>query len=153
MLLTALICLAASSAACSPADIASLLPSAGPLVTVSTRGGECPDGPCGTTVTLHRDGTVHEATLPPDEAVGTVPAPQVAAIEAAIRATDFATLRSRPFTGECPTAFDGQEIVFEFATSAGIERIATCEVEVDLGAPVFAAVGAALGPFIALPLT
>ena len=150
--LSALVCLAAL-AACSPAAIASLLPSAGALVTVSTRGGDCPDGPCATTITLHRDGTVREATLPPNEPVGTVPATQVAALEAAIRATDFATLRSRPFIGECPTAFDGQEIVFEFTTSAGIERIASCEVDVDLGAPVFVAVGAALGPFIALPLT
>ena len=153
MLLAILICLAAVPAACSPAAIASLLPSAGPLVTVSTRGGMCPDGPCGTTVTLHRDGTVHEATLPPNEIAGTVPAPQVAAIDAAIQATDFATLRSRPFTGECPTAFDGQEILFAFTTPTGTEHISTCEVDVDLGAPVFVAVGAALGPFIALPLT
>jgi hypothetical protein len=139
------------TAACSPGAIASLLPTAGPLVTVSTRGGECPDGPCGTTVTLHRDGTVREATLPPDEAAGRVPAPQVAAIEAAIGATDFAAIMARPFTGECPTAFDGQELVFEFTTSAGVERISTCEVEVDLGLPVFVAIGAALAPFIALP--
>ncbi len=152
MLLVTLVGVAAMLAACDGA-IASLLPSAGPLVTVSTRGGECPDGPCGTTVTLRRDGTVREATLPPDEPVGTVPAPQVAALEAAIGATDFATLRSRPFIGECPTAFDGQEIVFEFTTPTGTERISTCEVDVDLGAPVFVAVGVALGPFIALPLT
>ncbi len=153
MLLAALMAGAAILGACSPGAIASLLPSAGPLVTVSTRGGECPDGPCGTTVTLHRDGTVREATLPPDEPVGTVAAPQVAAVEAAIRAADFAGLRARPFTGECPTAFDGQEIVFEFTTPTGIETISTCEVEVDLGAPVFVAVGAALAPFISLPLT
>jgi hypothetical protein len=130
---------------------APLLPSASdPLVTVSTRGGECPDGPCGTTVTLRRDGTVHEATLPPDE-VTTIPAGQVAAVAAAIEAADFAALRSRPFTGECPTAFDGQEIVFEFTTATGAERISTCEVEVDLGGPPFVTVAAALAPFIALP--
>jgi hypothetical protein len=150
LLLAALL---ATSAACSPDAIASLLPTAGPLVTVSTRGGECPDGPCGTTVTLHRDGRVREATLPPGEPAGTVPAPQVAAVEAAIRATDFAAIRARPFTGECPTAFDGQEVVFEFTTPAGLERISTCEAEVDLGLPVFVAVGAALAPFIALPAT
>lgn len=131
---------------------AGLLPNASdPLVTVSTRGGECPDGPCGTTITLHRDGTVHEATLPPDE-VASIPAAQVAAVAAAIEATDFAALRSRPFTGECPTAFDGQEIVFEFTTATGVERISTCEVEVDLGGPLFVAVATALARFIALPL-
>lgn len=123
-----------------------------PLVTVSTRGGECPDGPCGTTVTLRRDGTVHEATLPPDE-VTTIPAAQVATVAAAIDATDFAALRSRPFTGECPTAFDGQEIIFEFTTATGLERISTCEVEVDLGHPLFVAVATALARSIPLPLT
>jgi hypothetical protein len=32
-----------------------------PLVTVSTRGGECPDGPCGSSVVIERDGTVRVA--------------------------------------------------------------------------------------------
>jgi hypothetical protein len=95
---------------------------------------------------------VREATSPPDEVVATVAAEQVAAIAATIEATDFVALRSRPFTGECPTAFDGQEIVFEFTTATGVERISTCEVEVDLGLPPFVTIAAALAPFVALPL-
>lgn len=138
--------------ACSPAEIASILPAAGPLVTVTTRGGECPEGPCGQSIVLERDGRVHEAAKPPND-LGAVPAAQVAAIDAAIRATDFAGLRSHPFTGECPTAFDGQEVIFEFAAPSGIERIATCEVEVDFGMPLFVVLGTALGPFMALPVT
>ena len=148
-----LIALASFIGACSPAAIASLLPAAGPLVTVSTRGGECVDGPCGTTLSLGRDGRVHEATKPPNEIEMVVPAAQVAAIEAAIMATDLAAVRSRPFTGECPTAFDGQEIVFEFRTPSGLERIASCEVEIDFGQPLFVAVSTALGSLIALPVT
>jgi hypothetical protein len=34
-----------ATAACSPGAVASLLPAAGPLVTVTTSGGECFDGP------------------------------------------------------------------------------------------------------------
>jgi hypothetical protein len=41
--------------------------------------------------------------------------------------------------------------VFEFGAPAGVERIATCEVEVDFSSPLFAAVATALGPFVPLP--
>jgi hypothetical protein len=123
----------------------------GPLLTVESRGGECMDGPCGSTVVIERDGTVHSAAKPPND-LGTLPADQLAALGAAITATDFAILKSHPFTGECPTAFDGQEFVFEFGAPNGTQRIATCEVEVDYGSPLFVAVGTAIGPFLPLPV-
>jgi hypothetical protein len=125
---------------------------AGPLVTVEMRGGECANGPCGTTVILERDGRVHQAAKPPND-LGTVPLDQVAALDAAIKLTDFAEMRKHPFTGECPTAFDGQELVYEFSAPTGVERMASCQVEVDLGAPLFVAVANALGAYIPLPLT
>jgi hypothetical protein len=124
----------------------------GPLVTVEVRGGECPAGACETTVVVERDGRVHQAAKPPNE-LGTVPPADLAALDAAIRATDFDALMSRPFTGECPTAYDGQELIFEFAAPGGMRRISTCEIDVDFGAPLFLAVGVALGPFVPLPLT
>ena len=123
-----------------------------PLVTVETRGGECFAAPCGQVVVLGRDGRVHSAAKPPND-LGMVPAEQLAAVDAAIRLTDFEALKSHPFTGECPVAFDGQEIVFEFSTPAGQERLASCEVEIDYGQPLFVAVANALGPFVPLPLT
>ena len=75
------------------------------------------------------------------------------ALNAAIAATDFAALKAKPFTGECPIAFDGQELIFEFATLAGTQRLASCEVDIDWGHPLFIAVAAALGEWIPLPLT
>ena len=123
-----------------------------PLLTVESRGGECMDGPCGSVIVVDRDGTVRDAAKPPN-VLGTIPAAQLAALDSAIKLTDFALLKNRPFTGDCPTAFDGQEFIFEFAAPGGTERIATCEVEVDYGLPLFVAVSAALGPFIPLPTT
>jgi len=122
----------------------------GPLVTVETRGGECPAGACGTTVTLERDGSVHVAAKPPN-GLGVVPPAALAALQAAIGTTDFAALRGHPFSGQCPTAYDGREIVFEFGAPGGIERISTCEVEVDFGSPLFVALSAALGLYVPLP--
>jgi hypothetical protein len=145
------------AAGCSPGaattgPVASGPATTGALLTVETRGGLCVDGPCGAIVILERDGRVHAAAKPPND-LGTVPPGRLAALAALIRTTDFAALRSHRFTGECPTAFDGQEIVFAFGAPDGVQRIATCEVEVDFGHPLFVAVSTALGPFIPLPTT
>ena len=138
-------------AGCSSAP--ALLPTpVGPLVTVSTRGGECPVGPCGETVILERDGRVHSAAKPPNE-LGKVPADAMAALTLAVSQTDYAAIKAKPFTGECPVNFDGQELIFEFGAGAGTQRIASCEVDIDWGHPLFVAVGVALGEWIALPLT
>ena len=123
--------------------------SSGPLVTIEARGGMCVGGLCAGTVFLERDGRAHQAAKPPND-LGIVPAAALAALDDAIRATDFTALRSHPFSGQCPTAFDGQEIIFEFGAPGGVERISTCEVEVDFGSPLFVAVSTALGSFVPL---
>ena len=125
---------------------------AGPLLTVEMRGGECFAAPCGTTVVLERDGRVHGATKPPSD-LGTVPQDQLRALDRLIATTDFAIIRSRPFVGDCPTAFDGQEVVYQFAAPGGAQRIASCEIAIDYGLPLFVAVSTALGPFVPLPST
>jgi hypothetical protein len=135
-----------------PACAGPIATGAAPLVTVEVRGGLCAGGPCGSTVVLERDGRVHQAAKPPND-LGTVPPELLRTLETLIRTTDFAAIKSRLFTGECPTAFDGQEIVYTFAVPGGNERIATCEVAVDFGLPLFVAVSTALGPFIPLPTT
>jgi hypothetical protein len=129
-----------------------LQPATGPLLTVTTRGGMCPDGACGGSVVLERDGKVHAGAKAPNE-VGQVPAASMAALTAALNQTDFAALRAKPFTGECPVNFDGQELIFEFVVGSTTQRIASCEVEIDWGHPLFVALGVALGEWIALPVT
>ncbi len=148
--MAALVLLALALGACS-SSVASLLPSPqGPLVTITTRGGECLDGPCGSVITIDRDGTVREAAKPPNE-LGTVPAATLTALDAAIKTTDFAVVRSVPFQGECPVNFDGQEFIYEFGAPGGVERIASCETAIDDAHPVFAAVTAALVAVDVLP--
>jgi hypothetical protein len=108
----------------------------GPLVTIEVRGGECPQGACGQTTVIERDGRVH-VTEPEPAEVATLPGPLLEALVAEVDQADFAALASRPFTGECPTAFDGQEIVFTFVAPSGSHRLASCEVEIDFGDPLF----------------
>ena len=129
------------------------LPVTGPLVTVEMRGGLCADGGvCDNTVILDRDGRVHAAAKPPND-LGHVDAQAMAALTAAIQATDWAALKSHPFTGQCPIAFDGQELIFEFSVGTGTQRIASCEVEIDWGNPLFVALGVALGQWVPLART
>jgi hypothetical protein len=131
--------------------VASLLPvPSGPLVTVTSRGGECMDGPCGSVVTIERDGTVRSDD-PAAAPLGTVPAETLTALDAAIKTTDFATIRAVPFAGECPVNFDGQEFIYEFGAPGGVERIASCETAIDEDHPVFAALTAALVAVDVLP--
>jgi hypothetical protein len=116
---------------------------ASPLLTVETRGGECPQDACGSTIAVEADGRVH-ATAPAPVELGIVPASTLDGLATEISSADFAALKSRPFTGTCPIAFDGQETVYTFATASGAVRIASCEVVVDPAHPLFVAVSAVL---------
>ncbi len=130
--------------ACSPTAVASPLPAAtGPLVTVTTRGGECPEGPCGSALAIERDGRLVQ-TAPGSVVIGQVPPEVLATLDTAIKSTDLPAIRSRTFTGECPVNFDGQEVIYEFGAPGGVERIASCETEIDPDHPLFVAVHEAL---------
>lgn len=147
----AILALAGVVVGCTPGSGGAALPGVGPLVTVQIRGGLCPEGTCDSTVVLENDGRVHSADKPPNN-LGLVPAPAMSNLVAAIQATDWTALKSKPFTGECPVAFDGQEQIFEFAVGTGTQRIASCEVEIDWSHPLFIAVANALGEWIQIPL-
>lgn len=148
----ALLVLAMVVSACqSIPAVASLAPvAAGPLVTVTVRGGECPEGACGGTTVIERDGRVHQ-TAPAAAELGRVPPDVLTALDAAVKTTDFAVIKARPFTGECPVNFDGQESIFEFGAPGGVQRIATCETEVDMEHPLFLATTMALQSVLAEP--
>lgn len=119
-------------------------PVGGPLLMVETRGGECPTGACGRMTVVERDGRVH-ATAPAPAELGTVPAPALEALRVEIDQADFAAIAARPFTGECPTAYDGQETIYTFGTATGPVRLASCEVAIDEDDPLFVAAHAAIG--------
>ena len=122
----------------------------GPLVSITVRGGDCPEGACGGTTVIEHDGRVHR-TAPAAAELGRLPADVLAALDAAVRITDFDAIRARPFTGECPVNFDGQETIFEFGAPGGTERIATCETEIDPTHPLFVAVEASMASVVGAP--
>jgi len=126
-----------------PPSVAVSTPFAFPLVTVETRGGECPKGSCSRLLNIEADGRLHEV-IPQDRVVGTVPPDIIDALRTEVEQADYLAIRSRPFTGECPTAVDGQEIVYTFHVTTGDRELASCEIAIDPDDPLFVAVNAAL---------
>lgn len=135
-----LLAFALIAAGCSSIPLAGV---GGTLVVVETRGGHCINPPCGSRIAIDADGRVHQLAPEPVE-LGKVPAGPLATLSAAVRATDFATIKSTPFTGECPVRFDGQEVIYEITLSGGTETLASCTVEIAPDLPFVVAIDAAL---------
>jgi hypothetical protein len=113
------------------------------IVSVETRGGECASGLCTRLLNIEADGHIHEV-IPKDEVLGTVPVEVVDALQVEVERANYRLLRSRPFTGTCPTAYDGQETIYTFHASRGDQVIESCKVAIDPKHPLFQGVAAVL---------
>lgn len=118
-------------------------PEALPLLSIEIVGGECAEGACHRLINLDGDGRLHEV-IPKDRTVGTVPKELVDAVQIEMDQADFNLIESRPFTGECPTAVDGQELIYTFHLVTGDEQIRSCKVAIDVHHPLFRAVAAVM---------
>ncbi|MEP7379286.1 MAG: hypothetical protein ABI725_06935 [Chloroflexota bacterium] len=115
---------------------------------IESRGGSCVGGPCGNTLVVELDGRVHQAAKPPND-VGFVEPDLLAELKQAIAEADFEAIRSVPFSGTCPTAYDGSEIVLDFGTADGVEHFEGCQTAIDWGSPPFSTIKLALAPWFA----
>lgn len=145
-IVTALAALLGLIAGCGDLPPASSSPSLDPhrpLVTVETHGGECAFGECREAVRIDADGSTHRLQ-PQPELVRAVPAQLVDALALEMDRANFRLLESRPFSGTCPTAYDGQETIYTFHLAEGDEVIAGCRVAIDPNHPLFRAVAAVM---------
>lgn len=113
------------------------------IVSVESRGGECASGLCTNLLNIEADGHIHQV-IPKDEVLATVPVELIDALQVEVERANYRLIRSRPFTGTCPTAYDGQETIYTFHVSSGDQVIDSCKVAIDPKHPLFQAVGAAL---------
>ena len=114
-----------------------------PLLSVETVGGECAEGACHRLINLEADGTLREV-IPRTRVVGTVPKELLDALQIEMDQANFAWIESKAFTGECPTAVDGQELIYTFHLVTGDEEIRSCKVAIDEAHPLFRAVSAVM---------
>jgi hypothetical protein len=55
-----------------------------------------------------------------------------------LTATNFAQVKSRPFTGTCPIAYDGNELIYTFKLKSGVsEELASCKVIIPGNSQLF----------------
>ncbi len=95
--------------------------------TVSVTGGECPNGPCGAEYVVYGDGRVDG----PDGGPISLRADALGQIATLAAATDWDAVRSVPFTGQCPTAYDGQKHVYAFPAPGGDIVLDSCEFDLS----------------------
>ena len=115
-------------------------PSDALLVRVEASGGECAQGPCSNRWDILRDGRV----IGTGAAVPDIEPQALARIAAGIDAADWTAILARPFTGECPRNYDGQELTYTFPTAAGDVVVASCTTQIDPGQEPFESIGRAL---------
>lgn len=115
------------------------------LLTVTYQGGTCPGNQiCSTLKTILRDGSyfvngIRSYRLNPTAAENLLKQ---------IDTANFANIKSKPFSGECPTKTGGQELIYVFYSSNGqITTVSSCQTAIDYSSPLFAAVKSLLPPF------
>lgn len=105
-----------------------------PLVSVHATGGMCVYGACDSEWRVLNDGS-YSYTMGGKEYGGNYTQADMAELRELIRVTNFREVKSKPFTGTCPIAYDGQKLTYNFYTEK--ETIDSCEVAIDPRSPLF----------------
>jgi hypothetical protein len=98
---------------------------------------------CTRLVNVDGDGRLHEV-IPTDHVIGRAPPALVDALQVEIERADYRLILSRPVRGTCPTAYDGQQLIYTFHVSTGDRTVDTCKTAIDPNHPLFVAVSAVL---------
>ena len=95
-----------------------------PIVTVVRHGGLCVTGRECRAVFRVTDRTISGPGMLPRR----IKSGERSALLRAIRTLDLASLRAHPFTGTCPTAYDGMESIYRFRGFS--QPVASCTYDV-----------------------
>jgi hypothetical protein len=141
LLLVPLIASACMAAPPSPAATISI-DSTATLASRSSVGGLCPDGPCRSAFAVRGDGRWEATDKDVVVADGSVP---TATLNDLAVATETTGLLSAPaFTGTCPTAFDGVEVIYRWTSPDGAaHQVSACDRQVPADDPLVLALDAA----------
>jgi hypothetical protein len=107
------------------------------LLKIEYRGGLCHYGECYAYIAIYKDGTVIHADQPNVETKSQLDSALIADLTTLIENANYAALRAVEFTGLCPTAVDGTEIIYTFYPHGKLEAISTCQFEIDFKQPLF----------------
>jgi hypothetical protein len=111
------------------------------LVRVVDHGGLCTGGQeCSAETVVLAGGAAVRQSAGAAAVSYPINAEQIGQLASLIASADFTTLAGPPFTGVCPTAYDGSERIYVFASADGLVTLAGCQVEIDHAAPLIALV-------------
>lgn len=124
-------------AGCATAQAATPKPT-DPLVSVHSEGGLCVYGGCSRDVMVLQNGTYTVKDGSGKTTSGALDAAALTQLKQAVNGADFNAIRSKPFTGTCPIAYDGQEYTFTlYKAGGGTEVLDSCKVELDMNSAMF----------------
>lgn len=127
------------------------LPRPLPLMTYKWVGGHCFSGTCSTQVVIYRDRTFQLTDGTGFKRTGSLPRNTINRLTRQIKIADFAALQTHSFTGTCPIAYDGQEVIYTFYMGTQTTQIASCTVTVDPTHPLFQQANQIATQILALP--
>lgn len=110
------------------------------LAKVVSTGGRCVYGECYAEMVLYSDGSYNTKTGitgAQSGPGGIVSKATVGSLKKEIDLVDFSIIAGTKFTGVCPTAHDGQEYTYTFATKNGEVTLGSCKQDIDINAPPF----------------
>ena len=107
------------------------------LAEVKYTGGLCQSGLCESLYVIKNNGQLfYQGKL-----TGyTINQSDITRLTTEIQSTDFNEIKNHKSTGTCPSAYDGQEVIYTFYTSARIQVVSSCEYQIDAQIGVFKAV-------------
>lgn len=112
------------------------------LLTIDSRGGLCPYGECNSKIEIRENSSYTYKFGDGKEVVGELLISDVNNLAKLIKKEDFVSIKSKKFTGTCPTAYDGQELIYTFFPSK--ETISSCTYAISGDSPLFKLIGSLL---------
>lgn len=107
------------------------------IVSIKAHGGLCPYGECSAQQEIFKDGIYKLIDGTGHEKKASIDQGDTRRLVDLIEKTDFQQIKSHPFKEICPTAYDGQEVLYSFYTSHGVEEIGSCQYQIDENDPLF----------------
>lgn len=106
------------------------------LITIIVSGGRCVYGLCRSELNINSDGS-YTTVENKKKNSGQITKDDLMELQQLIQSTNFNEIKSKPFTGTCPTAYDGSEITYIVKVDNANESISTCKYAVDPNLPLF----------------
>jgi len=108
------------------------------LIKIEATGGLCPYGECNSELIIFNNGFYNSSTNNKQEKVGNLDEIDLLDLKQLIKNSNFKDIKSKPFTGTCPIAYDGQEDIYTFFFDKGTESISDCNYELNYDEGLFA---------------